>query len=362
MAVQIFRRQLMYTSFYKLQGKPFQLSPDPRFFFGSSSHKRAMSYLRYGLSQNEGFIVITGGIGTGKTTLVRNLFSELKADEVVAAQLVTTQLDADDMLSLVVAAFGVEHEGVSKAVLIKRLEDFLATSARSGKRVLLVVDEAQNLPIRSLEELRMLSNFQISDKPLLQSFLLGQEGFRTTLESPNLEQLRQRIIASCHLTPLGPVETQDYITHRLSVVGWNDDPSFDTDAFEVIHNVSGGIPRKINVLCDRLLLFGYLEELHELNGSKVKEVARELTQELKPIGATNSSTAGRAPEPASGDESARGLDDDLAAQIAQLGTAASGAASLAALERRIVELESTVAVLRKGFLQLTRVLNRSRIS
>jgi len=198
----------MYTSFYKLTGKPFQLSPDPRFFYGSSAHRRAMSYLRYGLSQAEGFIVITGGIGTGKTTLVRNLFEELDRDEVMAAQLVTTQLDADDMLQLVVAAFGLEHEKLSKAVLIKRLEDFLAGASRDGKRVLLVVDEAQNLPAQSLEELRMLSNFQVSDKPLLQSFLLGQEEFRSTLQAPGLEQLRQRIIASCHLAPLEERETR----------------------------------------------------------------------------------------------------------------------------------------------------------
>jgi len=269
----------MYESFYKLSAKPFQLSPDPKFFFGSQGHKRAMSYLRYGLTQGEGFIVITGGVGTGKTTLVRTLFSELSKENIIAAQLVTTHLQADDTLRMVAAAFGLAHEGASKASILKNLEIFLTARAREGKRVLLVVDEAQNLPVESLEELRMLSNFEAGGRSLLQSFLLGQNEFKNTIQSAGLEQLRQRIIAAYHLEPLGAEETQAYIEHRLQLVGWDNNPEISSSAHQIIFETTGGVPRRINTFCDRLLLFGYLEELTALDESHVNEVAKELKQE-----------------------------------------------------------------------------------
>lgn len=269
----------MYESFYKLSAKPFQLSPDPRFFFGSKGHKRAMSYLRYGLSQGEGFIIITGGVGTGKTTLVRALFEDLAKENVVAAQLVTTHLEADDTLRMVAASFGLAHEGASKASILKNLETFLLARAREGKRVLLVIDEAQSLPVGSLEELRMLSNFQEDGRALLQSFLLGQEEFKATLQLDGLEQLRQRVIAAYHLDPLAVEESREYIEHRLRLVGWNCDPEFTAAAYGEIYAHTVGVPRKINTFCDRLLLFGYLEELHQLDVQQVREVIAELQQE-----------------------------------------------------------------------------------
>ncbi len=349
----------MYTAFYNLKGKPFQLSPDPRFFFGSRGHKRAMSYLRYGLSQGEGFIVITGGIGTGKTTLVRNLFAELDTDTVVAAQLVTSQLEADDMLTMVVAAFGLDYEGLSKAVLIKRLEDFLASSTRAGKRVLLVVDEAQNLPAKTLEELRMLSNFQISDKPLLQSFLLGQDEFRSTLQSPGLEQLRQRIIASCHLAALSAGEIRDYVEHRLRVVGWQGDPRFGEDALEAMHELSGGVPRRINILCDRLLLCGYLEGKHEFDRMVVQQVGRELAEELPTnrraeaaAGAGKLTAADAQLPPEQLEESVPALEN------MDRGGASADPADLQALEQRVQALEVTTEAMRRGFVQLTRLVRK----
>src|SRR3569832_1459102 len=269
----------MYESFYKLQARPFQLSPDPRFFYGSPVHKRAMSYLRYGLTQGEGFIVITGDIGTGKTMLVRTLFADLARENVVAAQLVTAQLEADDTLRMVAASFGLAHEGLDKATILKNLETFMTARAREGKRVLLLVDEAQNLPPRSLEELRRLSNFQLGGKALFQSFLLGQAEYRNTLQAKGLEQLRQRVIAAYHLEALDPAQTRAYIEHRLATVGWQGDPKFTDAAFSAIYQHSGGIPRRINTVCDRLMLFGSLEEVHTFDADNVNTVIAELNQE-----------------------------------------------------------------------------------
>lgn len=269
----------MYEAFYNLSTKPFSLSPDPRFFFGSSGHKRAMSYLRYGISQGEGFIVITGGIGTGKTTLVRNLFAELDKESIIAAQLVSTNLTPDELIKMVSAAFGLPYEGLAKVSLLQQLETFLRRAEAQGKRVLLVVDEAQNLPAETVEELRMLSNFQGENRSLIQSFLLGQDEFRHTIQSPGMEQLRQRIIASCHLSPLNKDEVRSYIEHRLKEVGWSSRPVITDIAFEFIHKYTGGVPRRINVFCDRLLLYGYLEELIVFNPKVVTLVADELAAE-----------------------------------------------------------------------------------
>src|ERR1700694_3749020 len=248
----------MYESFYGLTGKPFQLNPDPAFFFGSRGHKRAFAYLQYGLYQSEGFIVITGEIGAGKTTIVRSLFEQLDREKVVAAQLVSTHLDADDMLRAVGIAFGLPVRTVNKAVLLGSLEAFLCKLATQSKRALLIVDEAQNLTPRAVEELRMLSNFQLGDQALLQSFLIGQPELRTMMQSPHMQQLRQRVTASYHLGPLDKTETQAYIEHRLNHVEWKRDPEFEPACFDVIYALTAGIPRRISTLCNRLLLAGAL--------------------------------------------------------------------------------------------------------
>ncbi|NML60350.1 AAA family ATPase [Massilia sp. RP-1-19] len=269
----------MYESYYGLSDKPFRLRPDPHFFFGSKGHKRAMAYLEYGLSHGEGFIVITGEVGAGKTTLVRNLFNQLPSEQIVAAHIVNTHLDADDTLRTVLAAFGQPYESSSKTAMLSRLEQFLRACDKEGKRALLVVDEAQNLTPRAVEELRMLSNFQTGENALLQTFLLGQPEFRTTLHSAGMQQLRQRVTASYHLGPMDAGETRAYIEHRLRTVGWCEDPTFSDNAYAAIHEYSGGIPRKVNGLCDRLLLMGYLEELHALKEKDVEEVISDIQQE-----------------------------------------------------------------------------------
>lgn len=346
----------MYTHYYGFSAKPFQLSPDPRFFFGSSGHKRALAYLRYGLSQREGFIAVTGGVGTGKTILVRSLFKELDPNSVIAAQLVTTQLEADDLIRMVAAAFGLPHENLAKASLIKRLEDFLQHHARAGKRVLLVVDEAQNLPARSLEELRMLSNLQVSDTPLLQSFLLGQEEFRSTLQSPGLEQLRQRIIASCHLSPLSEQETRNYIEHRLRVADWQEDPPFTESAHTTIYRYTHGIPRRINVFCDRLLLYGFLEELKEFSDLDVEAVAKELGQEVSSLSVPQRSTASSQAAFAFDDESENRIAE-LERTVGSLVKRPNGNSEVVDLEKRISRLEPVVSMLRVGFTELTKRVN-----
>jgi putative secretion ATPase (PEP-CTERM system associated) len=272
----------MYESYFGLTGKPFQLNPDPSFYFDSRGHKRAFAYLEYGLYQSEGFIVITGEIGAGKTTIVRSLLEQLDPAKVVAAQLVSTQLDADDLLRAVGAAFGLPVKSLDKAMLLTTLEAFLCKLVTEKKRALLVVDEAQNLSSRAVEELRMLSNFQLGDQALLQSFLVGQPELREIMQSPQMQQLRQRVIASYHLGPLDKAETQGYVEHRLKHVGWKDDPRFDPSAFDLIHALTGGIPRRINTLCNRMLLAAFLAERHVLDTCDVQAIATEICDELGP--------------------------------------------------------------------------------
>ncbi len=268
----------MYESFYKLQKKPFQLNPDPEFFYDSPVHKRALAYLRYGLAQGEGFIVVTGRPGTGKTMLVKALFQEIRNENVVAGLMVTTHVGADDTLRIIAATFGLSHDG-SKATLLQGLENFFRSKAREGKRILLVVDEAQNLPKDSLEELRMLSNFEMNGRSLFQSFLLGQEEFRDLLQMESMDQVRQRVTATYHLRPLEKKETQGYVLHRLTTAGWKNDPKFSDDVFGEIHSYTDGVARRINSVCDRLLLYGFLEELHFINMDAIKAVIAEIEED-----------------------------------------------------------------------------------
>lgn len=273
----------MYEAYFKLTGKPFQLNPDPAFYFGSRGHRRAMAYLEYGLHQNEGFIVVTGEIGAGKTTLLRSLLEHLDPGKVVAANLVSTQVDQNDILRMVAAAFAVPSRGLDKAGLLLALETFFVSLAAAGKRALLIVDEAQNLSQGAVEELRMLSNFQLEDHALLQSFLVGQPEFRDIMQSPDMQQLRQRVIASYHLGPMDAAETRAYIEHRLGHVGWAGHPHFEDDSFVTIYGHTGGIPRRINSLCDRLLLAAFLSERHEISRADVEGVIDELKEEFDPV-------------------------------------------------------------------------------
>lgn len=269
----------MYESYYGLTSKPFQLNPDPAFYFGSKQHRRATAYLEYGLHQNEGFIVVTGEVGAGKTTIVRGLLNKLDAGKVVAAQLVSTQLDAEDTLRMVAAAFGVRTKNLGKSDVLLALEAFLVDVTRQGKRCLLIVDEAQNLMPHAVEELRMLSNFQFETHALLQSFLIGQPEFRAIMQSQEMQQLRQRVIAACHIGPMDQDETQAYVDHRLKCAGFTGHSMFDAGAYEAIYVASHGVPRRINTLCDRILLSGFLGGKKEFKIGDVQEVAKEHNDE-----------------------------------------------------------------------------------
>lgn len=269
----------MYEAYYGLSANPFRLAPDPRFFYESGCHKRGLAYLRYGLEQGQGFVVVTGIPGTGKSLLVQTIFAEISGRRMVVSGINNTNLEADDMLRAVANSFDVYCRDSSKAALLNALERFLIEKNRQGKHVLLIVDEAQNLPKKSIEELRMLSNFQIGDQPLIQIMLLGQQQLQQILADPGMEQLTQRVIASCHLRPLEPAETRGYIEHRLRHVGWQGNPSFSGEALEMIHHVTHGIPRLINTFCDRLLLAAFLDEKQQVDAAHLQLVLKELQNE-----------------------------------------------------------------------------------
>jgi putative secretion ATPase (PEP-CTERM system associated) len=345
----------MYEAFYGLTGKPFQLNPDPSFYFGSRQHRRAMAYLEYGLHQNEGFIVVTGEVGAGKTTLVRSLFGQLDSSKVIAANLVSTQLDADDMLRMVAAAFGIPTKNTEKSDLLLAIEAYLVSTAAKNKRCLLVVDEAQNLTPQAVEELRMLSNFQLKTHALLQSFLIGQPEFRAILQSPEMQQLRQRVIASCHIGPMDEDETRGYIEHRLKHVGWKDNPQFQPSAFKEIFGASRGIPRRINSVCDRLLLCGFLAEKREFGQAEVAEVAEEFEQETRGPNASGRDVVPALSELTIGNLSTvqlellqKGVDSDAIEDASRL-IRTMGQEDLA---ERLVHLESSLLRLERNMLRL----------
>jgi putative secretion ATPase (PEP-CTERM system associated) len=280
----------MYQSFYKLHGKPFQLTPDPAMLFPSKGHKRAMSYLLYGFEQGEGFVMITGAVGTGKTLLIQKLFEELGHRNIAMASIASANLDSEDILPAVASALELPFERRSKEALLQAVKQHLISLRGRHTQALLVVDEAQTLTPAALEMLRILSNLEVGGRALLQIFLVGQTELRRVIISNHMEQLRQRIIASHRLEPMDPEECKAYILHRLHAVGWNHDPEVAPEVFSGVYRASGGIPRKINLTMDRLLLHGYLEELHRLDGTALATVLEEIQEEMSGVPATLEST------------------------------------------------------------------------
>lgn len=267
----------MFDDFYGLTGRPFQLTPDPAFYFESLTHRKALSYLGYGLAQGEGFVIVTGEVGAGKSTLVAHLMATIDPARLTAAQVVTSKLDGEELVHVVAQSFGLPVEGHDKATALGAIESFLHAEARAGRRCLLVVDESQNLSIEALEELRMLSNFQLGSHPLLQTLLLGQPEFRDMLRTHgSLEQLRQRVIATHHLEAMEANEVQPYIEHRMRLVGWKTNPAFDQRVFSEIYNATGGVPRRINMIVNRLLLMGAVDQRTRIDAVMLQQVLAEL--------------------------------------------------------------------------------------
>lgn len=268
----------MFYQFYGLTHDPFRLTPDGRDVYPHPSFDRARAYLEYGLLQAEGFVVVSGIPGSGKTTLSRALIGQLPPSTQVA-EVVTSRLDAINLLRMVASGFGMSPPHRDKASVIETLRIGLTTHARAGRRCLAVVDEAQDLPEKSLEELRLLTNLTDRDRPLVQILLLGQPGLLALLRRPELEQFHQRTLASCRLEALTVDDGIGYIRHRLRYAGWRGDPTITRAAMELVHHAAGGLPRRINLIASRLLLHGYAEGLHRLGVAELLEVLREMNDE-----------------------------------------------------------------------------------
>jgi general secretion pathway protein A len=265
----------MYERFYRLRERPFALTPDPDYLFPSRGHQEALSYLRYGIETRAGFVVVTGAIGSGKTTVLQTLFRVLDSHTTVA-RVMNTLLDPRELLESAMIDVGLDGSGKSKPQMLKEFGEFLVRERTAGRSVLLAIDEAQNLTLPSLEEIRMLSNLETEKSKLLQIVLIGQPDLRDKLDRPELEQLRQRITVSYHLEPLDAAETAQYVNHRLARASLGPPLVFGQEVTSRIHARSAGVPRLINVIADAALVFGYGEEQSEIDGKLVDAVIADL--------------------------------------------------------------------------------------
>ena len=269
----------MYEQFYHLRADPFALSPNPGFCYPHASYRKAKIYMQFALTRGEGFLLITGKPGTGKTTLVKELVGELELTRYKVSTLVSTQLEADDLLRSVAYSYGIPVETSNKATILQRLYNYLKVRRHDCNHTILIVDEAQDLSEPALEELRLLTNFEYDNKPLLQVFLVGQPQLTEKLDASSMEQFRQRITVAANMEPLTEKDVGEYIQHRLSAVGWEHDPDFNKELYSYIYQYTNGIPRQINQLCSRLLLHGFVEGKHKLEMNDLITIVRELSDE-----------------------------------------------------------------------------------
>jgi len=265
----------MYKRYFGFKKRPFALTPDPEFLYFSRVHDLALAYLEYGILNKAGFIAITGEVGSGKTTLLKYLFNQIK-DKLDIAILLNTNLDPQELLEMLVKEFELKPKSNKKSDLFECLAEHFIAQYSKGKRCVIIVDEAQNLPIPSFEELRMLSNIEKDDDFIIQIVFVGQPELREKLSHPSLMQLSQRISVYYHIPPLDKKEVKNYIIHRLKVAGYSKEkPLFEDDAIELIHKFSGGIPRLINLICDTALVYAFTDNLKTVTLDIVKKVIED---------------------------------------------------------------------------------------
>jgi general secretion pathway protein A len=274
----------MYTSFFGFTRKPFQLSPDPEFLFMSRGHKRALTFLNYGIADNAGFILLTGEIGAGKTTLLRSMIRKIP-EGIMLARINNTKVTSEQLIAMINEEFGIDTKGDDKTRMLSKLSDFLINQYARGGRSMIIIDEAQNLSPDLLEEIRLLSNLETDKAKLLQIILIGQPELNVTLGKPELEQLRQRIAINTHINPLSREETVAYIRHRLKIAGGGQSVIFQPGAIEAIYDYSKGVPRLINVICDFTLLAAFVDNRKTVDSELAKEIMAELANgrpEIRP--------------------------------------------------------------------------------
>lgn len=272
----------MYEEFYGLKEKPFNLTPDPRFFFLSENHRGAFEHLLYGIKEREGFILITGEVGAGKTTLCRALLNKIESNATDSALILNPMFSGQELLQCILSDFGIQSKGTTKKELLDELNQFLLNQQAANRSSILIIDEAQNLPLPVLEEVRILSNLETEKEKLLQIILMGQVELKEKLSLPRLRQLNQRISIRYHLQPLGKEEVPRYIHHRLTVAGASGDIHFTSGALREIYHYSQGIPRLINLASDRALLAGYAEQSREIQRQTVIKGLKSLEGEETP--------------------------------------------------------------------------------
>lgn len=271
----------MYLSFYGLKEKPFNATPDPRFLYHSPGHREALAQLLYGVQERKGFILLTGEVGTGKTTLLQALLRQLNGNTEVAF-LFNSKLPFDGILEYMLEDFGIARAGASHAQRLFALNNFLVERCYAGQNTVLILDESQNLEPQTLEQVRLLSNFETPGEKLLQILLVGQPELKARLQLPELRQLKQRIGLRCHIPALTPEETRGYIRHRLQIAGAHDAGLFTDRAISRLTRYAGGIPRIVNILCDHCLLFGYADQKRQIDRNIVEQAIEYLEEGERP--------------------------------------------------------------------------------
>jgi putative secretion ATPase (PEP-CTERM system associated) len=265
----------MYQQFFGLRANPFSVNPDPRFLFLTRHSQEALACLTYGIQSRRGFILLSGEVGTGKTTLLNKLLDWLRGQRVATAFIFNSQLDVPEMFDYMLADFGIHCESRLKSQVLLHLYNWLLERYRAGETAVLIIDEAQNLSPQMLEEIRLLTNLETTTEKLLQVVLSGQPELEQKLKMPQLRQLRQRITLSCKTQPLTAEETTDYVAQRLKIAGSNGHPIFSQEALEAVHKYARGIPRVINLLCDHALLSAFVDKQQQVGADLIEGVARE---------------------------------------------------------------------------------------